>query len=105
MDENFERRIEKLPQWVQRYIGKLRRDNAALRAERGKVADGDTKITFRVTYDENYSIPDRAKVTFRLENGTIEFSLRNDEVRVHSSRYCLVAKPSASNAISLSVQR
>jgi len=105
MNEKFERRIEKLPQWVQRYIGKLRRDNAALRAERGKIADGNAKITFQVVFgDKVHGIPDRATVTFRIGGGVIEFALRDGKVRVHALGG-LVIEPAATNAVNLSVRR
>lgn len=104
MNKELEQRIEKLPQWAQRYIGKLRRDNAALVAERGKIADKKARVKFWVEYDEIYGIPDRATVTFRMDSGTVECALRGGKVRVHALGG-LVIEPAASNAINLSVRR
>lgn len=101
MNEKLEQRIEKLPQWARRYINKLQRDNAALRAERGKIADGDAKVKFWIEYGESHGIPDRATVVFQADGGTIEFALRDGDVRVHALNI-LVIKPTASNAVNLS---
>lgn len=109
MNEELERRIEKLPQWVQRYISKLRRNNAALRAERGKIAEGDAKITFSVDFDETHGLPDQATVKFQLSEGYLECSLETtldgDEVRVRTCPHRLVIRPAASNAVNLSMRR
>ena len=109
MNKELEQRIERLPQWAQQYISKLQRDNDALRAERGKIADGDAKITFTINFDEVYGVPDRATIGFQLGNDTIEFlletTLNGDIVCVRSSHHRLVIEPSTSNAINLSVKR
>ena len=104
MNEEREQRIKKLPKWAQMYIGKLQRDNAALRAERGKIADGDAKITFWVNFDEDHGIPDRARVVFQANDGTIDLKLRDGKVQVHAS-YTLIIEPASSNSINLSVRR
>lgn len=105
MNEEFELRLSKLPQWAQRYISKLRRDITALLAERGKIICGDAKITFWVNFGENHGIPDRATVQFHLENDIIDFSLRNNVIRVHSSQHHLTIEPAASNAVNISAWR
>ena len=105
MNEEFKQRIGKLPQWAQRYISELRRNITALQAERGKIADGDAKITFWVICGENHGIPDRATVQFHLENDITDFSLHNDVIRVHSSHHRLIIEPAASNAVNISARR
>ena len=105
MNEEFELRLSKLPQWAQRYVSKLRHDITALHAERGKIASGDAKITFRVMFDEVHGIPDHATVQFQLEGDVIECLLRNNAVQVRSSHHRLTIRPEASNTISLSIQR
>ena len=109
MNKELELRVNKLPQWAQRYISKLEHNNAALITERGKITDGNARITFTVNYEDVYSIPDRAKVSFQLNNDCIELSFSpepdGNAVCIRSTVSRLTIEPVASNVINLSTRR
>ncbi len=64
----------------------------------------ESKITYRVKIDdEDIPIPGRAIVTFEIDRCAIEFSLRDDEVRVRSAGGNLIIEPVAGNGANLSV--
>ena len=71
-----------------------------------KIADKtESKITYRVGFGEDSSIPERARVRFEIGDDAIEFLLRDGEVKVRVAWGSLVIIPEASNAASLSIRR
>jgi len=98
MKDDLHIRIERLPRWAQRYIDKLERDVASLKAERESVEAGDTRVYWHTGLERKTHLPDYAKVTFHTDGGKMECKLRDGKLVV-SGDLTLYIRPIGSNMV------
>ena len=104
--EELNEKIGKLPQWAQRYVAKLRQDVEYYKTQLHKVEAGDTAIRWDLYLeDTGGNIPDRARVLFTLNGGTLECVIREGvlSVRGRGSEQPVV-RPDARNMINISAE-
>lgn len=106
LDDEVKRKqaIERLPNWAKTYIARLESDNAHLRQERADMTGDESPIWHMPDYQTKLHLPKRTTVVFRLEQGEIEFELRDGQIKViengrgrqSNSRLCIL--PEITNA-------
>lgn len=102
--EERQKRIEKLPKWAQRYIGKLQRDVDWYKEQLAQASasdDADVSWDLGLMDCKRIGIPTRAGVYFRLENGRAKCKLEDGLLRIHTLAGRLVVRPEISNVISV----
>lgn len=108
--DELQRKIKKLPQWVQDHISRLEtrleRDVAHYRQLLTATEAGQTSVSWTDYTNEKY-LPDTGLVRWRLENGSkIEVTLKGDKIEVRepgASGSMLVILPAYSNSFYVTV--
>lgn len=97
--QDLQRKIKKLPQWVQAHINRLERDKARYKEILTQTEAGQTPVSWTDYTNEKY-LPERGVVRYNLSGGPIEISVKNDNIEVRSNAEfgnVLVILPAYSN--------
>lgn len=100
-----EDQFKKLPKFAQAQIRKLEHDVEWYREQLRQVNEADGYITWELSADqERHGIPDRATITFLLEHGQVEITLRKGKLQVCATPSGRPATlPQASNVLEIDV--
>ncbi len=104
MNKDIEEKIKKLPQWAQSEISRL---DSSLNTVNKQIAqyegNAETKI-HRLGIGKDIPVPDFNAIGFKVDNGSIDISIVDGELRVYTN-HLLIVKPRASNSVYLSVAK